>query len=401
MKRLVRLKNYWRPILRWSLLLDSLALTALGLLTVFRVPVWLGWVVGMVVPEIGLWLALAALAVAAGAWALRKGGRVVAAVTIALCAAACCLMLKPAAQAWRLGRTLPDQLTAAFESQSGAPAPGARRAPFSFAAALAGRAPEPVAVETMAYSGDLLLDFYRPPGRRGPAPCVVVIHGGSWVSGNRMDDGTKRWLNDHLARRGYAVASIDYRLCPEWVWPAQRDDLLAAIAFVRAQAAALDVDPARIVLLGRSAGAQIALATAYAARDPAVRGVVAIYGPTDFRLTWDVSLEPGNLDHRLNLVAFLGGTPTNAASPAYDSASAVTLATPNAPPTLILQGRLDVNVLHRQAERLDDRLSAAGVPHALVSLPWAAHGFDLVGFNTPGGQLTTYAVDRFVAAVTR
>ena len=114
-----------------------------------------------------------------------------------------------------------------------------------------------------------------------------------------------------------------------------------------------------------------------------------------------MSLDPGNLDHRLNLVAFLGGTPTNSAAAAYDSASAATLVTPDAPPTLILHGRLDVNVFHRQAELLDERLTAAGVPHALVSMPWAAHGFDLVGFNTPGGQVTTYAVDRFVDAVTR
>jgi acetyl esterase/lipase len=401
MQRLARLKAFWRPFLRWSLLLDAVALSTLGMLTVCKTPVWLGWVVGMVVPEIGLWLALSAVAIAAGAWSMRKGSLKVAAVTIGLCTAACCLMLKPAAQAWRLGRTLPDQLTSAFETGSNPAESDARRAPFSFAAALVGRAPQPVPIETMAYSGDLLLDFYRPPTRRGPAPCVIVIHGGSWVSGNRLDDGTKRWLSDDLARRGYAVASIDYRLCPEWVWPAQRDDLLAAIAFVRAHAAALDVDPARIVLLGRSAGAQMATATAYAIHDPGIRGVVAIYPPTDFRLTWDVSLEPGNLDHRLNLVAFLGGTPTNGAGPAYDSASAVKLVTPEAPPTLILQGRLDVNVFHRQAELLDDRLSAAGVPHALVSLPWAAHAFDFVGFNTPGGQVATYAVERFVDAVTR
>ena len=401
MWRFGRLKQAWRPLLRWSLLLDGLVLAALALLTVFKTPVWLPWVLGMVVPEIGLWLALVALAVAVGAWVLRKGGRTVAVLTLTLSATAGCLLLKPTIQAWRLGGALPDQLTAAFEAGSGAPAAAPGAAPFSPSAALVGRAPEPVAVETMAYSGELLLDFYRPPGRLGPAPCVIVIHGGSWVWGNRMDGGTKRWLNDHLARRGYAVASIDYRLCPEWVWPAQRDDLLAAIAFVRANAAALGVDPTRIVLLGRSAGAQMAAATAYAVRDPGIRGVVAIYPPTDFRLTWDVSVEPGNIDHRLNLVAFLGGTPTNSAAPAYDSASAVTLVTPHSPPTLILQGRLDVNVFHRQAELLDQRLSEAGVPHLLVSLPWAAHGFDLVGFNTPGGQVTTYAVERFLAAVTR
>src|SRR3712207_6201694 len=98
----------------------------------------------------------------------------------------------------------------------------------------------------MAYSKSLLLDFYR-AGGRSPAPCVVAIHGGSWVGGNRLDDGTKRQLNDYLARRGYAVASIDYRLAPEWIWPAQREDLLAAVAFLRARAAELGSDPTRFV----------------------------------------------------------------------------------------------------------------------------------------------------------
>jgi acetyl esterase/lipase len=77
------------------------------------------------------------------------------------------------------------------------------------------------------------------------------------------------------------------------------------------------------------------------------------------------------------------------------------LASPGAPPTLILQGELDINVFKQQAERLAEKLAGAGVPHALVSLPWAAHGFDLVGFNTPGGQVTTYAVEWFLATVTR
>jgi acetyl esterase/lipase len=219
-----------------------------------------------------------------------------------------------------------------------------------------------------------------------------------------MDDGTTRPLNDHLARRGYAVASIDYRLAPESTWPAQRDDLLDAIAFLRARAPELNIDPQRFVLLGRSAGAQMATAGAYFARDAGIRGVVAIYPPTDMRRTWDVSTLPNELDHRINLAVWLGGTPTNAGAPNYDTASAVTLVTPEAPPTLILHGRLDVNVFHEQADRLASRLAAARVPHAVVSLPWAAHGFDLVGligFDTPGGQIATYAVDHFVSVVTR
>src|SRR5439155_18903472 len=201
--------------------------------------------------------------------------------------------------------------------------------------------------------------------------CVVVIHGGSWVGGDRKDDGTKRQLNDWLARRGYAVASIDYRLAPKFIWPAQREDLLAALAFLRAQAAALGIDPTRFVLLGRSAGGQMAEATAYAAHDPSIRGVIALYAPSDFRLTWDDAAKPGNIDHRLNLQWFLGGTPQTAGA-AYDGASGAMLAGAGSPPTLLLQGRLDVNVFDRQSELVAEKLARAGVPHALVSLPWAA-----------------------------
>jgi len=270
------------------------------------------------------------------------------------------------------------------------------------------RNPPPVAIETMHYADGLALDFYRPASSaaaaaaaaRSPRPCVVVIHGGSWVSGNRLDDGTKRWLNDWLAGLGYAVASIDYRLSPEFQWPAQRDDLLAAVRFLREHAADLGIDGDRLVLLGRSAGAQMAIAAAYAEVIPGVRGIVDIYGPTDFDLTWEAATRPRSLDHRYNLEIFLGGSPETARA-AYRSASGAMLVTPRAPPTLILHGGLDINVFPEQAELLDRKLAAAGVPHALVSLPWAGHAFDFVHFDTPGAQIGRYATVRFLASVTR
>jgi acetyl esterase/lipase len=321
---------------------------------------------------------------------------------VVLCAAAVMLFCTPAVQAWRLGRTLDATLDAAF----GAPPPpltgGAPCPAFSLAAAVVPRNPAPLAIETMRYADGLALDFYRPAGAAGrsPRPCVVVIHGGSWVSGNRLDDGTKRWLNDWLAGLGYAVASIDYRLSPQFKWPAQRDDLLAAIRFLREHAAALGIDGDRLVLLGRSAGGQMATAAAYAEVIPGVRGIVDIYGPTDFDRTWEVATHPRNLDHRYNLELFLGGSPETARA-AYQSAGGAMLVTPRAPPTLILHGGLDINVFPEQAELLDRNLAAAGVPHALVSLPWAGHAFDFVNFNTPGAQIGRYATVRFLASVTR
>ena len=390
---------------RWSLLVDALVSALAALLTTFPWPVWTqamgteAWPVGFVVPEIALWLVPLPVCFAAAAlWLGRRRGRWLTGVTVALCAAAVILLCKPAVQAWRLGRTLDATLDAAF----GAPPVVPPCPPFSLAATVVPRNPAPLAIETMQYADGLLLDFYRPPGAAGhsPRPCVVVIHGGSWVHGNRLDDGTKRWLNDWLAGLGYAVASIDYRLSPRFKWPAQRDDLLASVRFLREHAAALGIDPDRLVLVGRSAGAQMATAAAYSEVIPGVRGIVDIYGPTDFDLTWDAATRPRSLDHRYNLEIFLGGSPETARA-AYQSASGAMLVTPRAPPTLILHGGLDINVFTEQAEVLDRNLAAAGVPHALVSLPWTGHAFDFVNFNTPGAQIGRYAIVRFLASVTR
>jgi acetyl esterase/lipase len=74
--------------------------------------------------------------------------------------------------------------------------------------------------------------------------------------------------------------------------------------------------------------------------------------------------------------------------------------TAKSPPTLLLHGTLDTLVWPRHAERLAARLAAAGVPHVYVALPWATHAFDY-NLNGPGGQITTYALERFLAFVTR
>jgi acetyl esterase/lipase len=96
---------------------------------------------------------------------------------------------------------------------------------------------------------------------------------------------------------------------------------------------------------------------------------------------------------------FLGGTPETARA-AYDGASAYLHVGPATPPMLLMHGELDTLVWHRQSERLAGKLAGAGVPHAFVSLPWATHAFEF-NLNGPGGQLTTYSVEWFLAAVTR
>jgi acetyl esterase/lipase len=242
----------------------------------------------------------------------------------------------------------------------------------------------------------LAMDFYR-PAVRAPVPCVVMIHGGGWDSGDRTQLPA---VNHHLARRGYAVAAVSYRLAPKTVWPAQADDIGAAITYLKMHAGELGIDATRLVLMGRSAGGQLATAVAYRNTDPAVRGAVSFYGPHDQVFAWGFSREDDILNAVKLLRQYLGGTPETAAE-AYRTASGYLFVDKdNAVPTLQLHGVQDPMVWHLQSERLHAKLDGLGVPNALVSLPWATHACD---FNPrgPSGQLAWYALEWFLAAVTR
>lgn len=377
-------------MLRVSLLTLSVLFVFVALLTAVKSPDWAPWRLAVLAGEYGHWLALGALGVAGLAWVSRGGAVGVAVATVLMCAVAFGLLLKPAVEAGLIGAELPAKLTGAFGA-----APVAR-APFSLAGLVA-RGLEPGRVETRAFADGLALDLYRATRADAkPAPCVIVVHGGGWDSGDR---GQLPQFNHWIARRGYAVAAISYRLAPKSIWPAQRDDLLAAIAYLKAHAGELGLDPTRFVLLGRSAGGQIAEVVGYAAHDPAIRGVVGLYAPSDmhFALTW--AREDDVLKSPTLIRQYLGGTPATVRA-AYDSASALPQVTPASPPTLLLHGANDALVWHRHSERLAARLAECGVPHAFVSLPWATHAFE---FNLagPGGQMATFALEWFLAAVTK
>jgi acetyl esterase/lipase len=225
----------------------------------------------------------------------------------------------------------------------------------------------------------------------------VVIHGGGWDGGDRTQ--LAGW-NSRWAARGYAVAAISYRLAPKWIWPAQREDVLAAITWLKAHAGQLGIDPARLVLVGRSAGGQLAAAVGYGARDPAIRGVIALYAPHDMPFVWSVSRENDALNSAKLMRQYFGGPLTEENRGLYVSASSQSLARADSPPTLLIHGQLDTLSWDRHSERLTARLVELHVPHYYLRLPWATHGFD---FNPdgPGGQLADYAMDRFLTVVTR
>lgn len=379
------------------LLVFALLAALAALMNFTRAPAWSRtlWLVAVATTEFGHLLVLLPLGVAVLAWVSLGGGLRVA--VVGLCAFGAAGLLRPAVGAWRIGRMLPHRLGAV----GGNLPAGVPWRPFSWRRLWwhpVGVARRPVRREVVARHGgvELALDFYGPSGC-GPAPCLVVIHGGGWDSGDLTQ--LAAW-NHRWASRGWAVAALSYRLAPRWVWPAQREDVLDAVAWLTAHAAELGIAAQQLVLVGRSAGGQIATAVGYGPEAPRFKGVIAFYAPHDMPFSWSVSREDDALNSVRLMRQFLGGPPDSPEQQArYHSASGQLLARPGVPPTLLLHGPPDTLAWHRHSERLAARLAELGVPHHYLRLPWATHGFDY-NPDGPGGQLADYATEFFLRALT-
>ncbi|MGY1707368.1 alpha/beta hydrolase fold domain-containing protein [Geodermatophilus sp. SYSU D00697] len=232
----------------------------------------------------------------------------------------------------------------------------------------------------------LELDLYLPAGE-GPAPAVVFLHGGGWRLGSRRSAGPAfpgPSLFEQVAQAGIAVASVDYRLSGEAVWPAQLHDAKAAVRWLRARAGELGVDGDRVAAWGESAGGHLAALLGLTGDDPALAGdvgltgpssavvaVAAWYPPTDLTgFAADAGADPGDATTR---EAQLLGAPPAAAPDAAAQASPVTHVSPGAPPFLLLHGQADRFVPAVQSERLADALRAAGAGVELSTYPGADH----------------------------
>lgn len=151
--------------------------------------------------------------------------------------------------------------------------------------ALALAAPTPARaaprVETLAYGPDPAqrLDIHRPEVAAGPAPVLVMVHGGGWRWGDKALPGVWQRKAAYWGARGYVLVSLDYRMLPAADPLEQARDVAAALRFVQGHAGALGLDPARIVLMGHSAGAHLAAlvgAEPAAFGTPPLAGIVAL-----------------------------------------------------------------------------------------------------------------------------
>jgi acetyl esterase/lipase len=242
----------------------------------------------------------------------------------------------------------------------------------------------------------LTLDVYQPEAA-GRYPSIVQIYGGAWQRGAPGDNAA---YATYLAARGFVVFAIDYRHAPQWQWPAQIEDVRAALGWIRAHGGEYDADVSRLALLGRSAGAHLAMLAAYEPGAPPVAAVVSYYGPVDLADGYRHPPRPDPLDVRSLEEALLGGTPDQVRD-RYSEASPITYASRRQPPSLLIYGRRDHIVLPRFGAMLDDRLRATGTTSIFMEIPWAEHAFDAVSFG-PSGQLSLYYTERFLAwALTR
>ncbi|MGH8580124.1 MAG: alpha/beta fold hydrolase [Gammaproteobacteria bacterium] len=369
--------------LRWALVLLALGV---GLLSVMRIPHRAFWAPSVIAKEWGHLIALWPLLLLF--WCSR-GRRSRSAAVLATCAAG--MLLTPLISALCVANGLPLALQKAFGTLP-LPSPSQVRAKPLVLTQLAHFSVPPASGRRLSFRPDLSLDLYRLADSK-PLPLVVVIHGGSWHYG---DSGQIPAINRYLAQRGYAVAAVNYRKAPENPFPAARDDVIAAIQFLKSHADTLGIDPRRLVLLGRSAGGHLALVVAYGVQDPAIRGVISLYAPTDLVWSWQHPGNPWVVDtHRL-LRNFLGGSPEQKPE-AYRNASPLQLAHRRVPPTLLVHGGRDEMVWSKQAERLSKRLTDLRCTHLFIPFPWADHGFD-ANLWGPSGQIYLYAVERFLAA---
>lgn len=276
---------------------------------------------------------------------------------------------------------------------------------------------------------DLLADLWQPlPETPSSGLGIVYVHGGGWVINDK--DNLTRPFFQRLAAQGHVILDIAYTLWPQASMPVMVTEVNQGILWLKEHSASLGLNPDRVVVMGGSAGAHLALMAAYTAdhaefkpypeADTRVCGVVAYYPPVDllelasqeFSMeNWVDRLADGmerrlfnrpealeGEDVLLNLIVeIMGGTPDELPE-TYRLLSPIYHVGLDCPPTLILQSSDDVFDLVPGVHRMDQALQAAEVPTILVEFPHTEHAFDLIFPQiSPVAQAATYDVERFLA----
>lgn len=368
----------------------SIVLLLLSLLCFWRAPMLYLWYMAILVTEFWWVFAGVSLVLALAKW----GNPAYYTAGTAISVIAMLVFLSTVVRAMLVAKTIDTDFNTSYNTTS-----DKSSNPYSIWRTFNGlgdKQLKPVAHTYVSYGDkDLSLDFYKAQST-GKQPLVIVIHGGSWSGG---DNKQLPELNTHLANEGYHVASINYRLASHKHFPAPIEDVAAAIRYLKSKSEELNIDTNRIVLLGRSAGAQIAMIAGYTLQDPSIKGVINYYGPAD--MIWGYH-NPANrmVFNSCKIIEYYIGGTYKQLPKKYASSSAVENVNATIPPTLSIHGITDPLCAYEHSTRLGAKLQAAGVKYYLLTLPWATHGCDYTLYG-PSGQLATYTTDRFLKLVLR
>jgi len=236
----------------------------------------------------------------------------------------------------------------------------------------------------IAYNNDTLskhlLDIYLPAEHRGKVPLVIFIHGGGWLSNDKYADmGYMKKTVADILKKGYALASIDYRFSTQDVFPAQAQDCNRAISYLYDHADRFGYDRERFALMGFSAGGHLASLLGLSNNNdiPAFhmpgssrlfsfKAVVDFYGPSE------LILFPGADDAKSPEGLLIGAAPLDRPDLAK-AASPVTYVDRADPPFLIIHGEKDALVSTRHSHLLSSWLNVAGVQNDVIIVKDAPH----------------------------
>lgn len=223
------------------------------------------------------------------------------------------------------------------------------------------------------YGGDSAqkMDIYLPAGRTAASTrALVLIHGGSWTSGNKSD--LTAYIDSFRKRMPeVAVFNLNYRLIrPGLPFSVQEEDIRTALTTIRDAAGEYVFNKDEVVLLGVSAGAHLALLQGYK-RPEGIKAIIDFFGPTDliamYRQPWHPMIP--------FLVQSVTGTTPDEQPELFRAASPIVHVSPQSPPTLIFHGLQDNIVSPEQSRALAESLRKAGVRHQLITYPNAGHGW--------------------------
>lgn len=225
------------------------------------------------------------------------------------------------------------------------------------------------------------LDVYLPKSNK-PTPAMIFIHGGGWRAGSK--DKLPKWLLDAVQENWLAVVSVEYRFTDVAPHPAQVNDCLRAIQFVRQRAQEWGIDSERIGVTGGSAGGHLSLWVALHddaanpnSQDPVeknssrVRCAISFAGPTDWSLL--AKLEHKHPAYR-QLLGYEPGTPADEMNArAMIDVSPISFVSEDDPPILQVHGDQDDIVPMEHAQNMEKSLLKANVPNRLVVIPKGTH----------------------------